>query len=120
MSVRKDIFVAFQSHVVSIYVPLLLELDVLQKLKLLIHFEDGTLRSLHNHWTLQLVQNLEHMYVEWPIEVYYTEQKLRRIHRHVYHSSTSKLQALIQDRAPKQNVPDVAKTFDYVRDTCDT
>lgn len=120
MPVGEDIVVTFQSHVVSIDVPLLLGLDVLQKLKLLINFEDGTLHSPRDHWRVQLVQKFGHLYVEWPMEIYYTEQELRRIHRHFYHPSTSKLQALIQKGAPKHNLPDLAKTLDHVRDTCDT
>lgn len=94
---------SLRSHIVTIDVPLLLGIDVLQKLKLLINFKTGTRHSPRDYRRVQFVQNLGHMYVELPMEIYYTEQELRQIYWHFYHPSTSKLQVLIQKGAPGHN-----------------
>lgn len=101
MPVGEDIVVAFKFHVVPINVLLLLGLDVERKLKLLINIEEGTLHSPRDHWRAQLVQKLGHMYVEWQMGIYNEEQELRRIHKYLYHPSTSKIQAFIQKRNSK-------------------
>lgn len=74
MPVGEDVVVAFPLYVVSIDVPLLLGLDVLQKLKILVNFKDGTIYSPCDHGRVELAQKLGHTYVEWPMEIYHTEK----------------------------------------------
>lgn len=91
MSVEDDVKVSFQTYIVAIDVPRLLGLDVLHRLKLLVNFDNDTLLSPRDDWSIKLVSKVGHIYVEWPLEIFYTDSKIRRIHRPIYHPSTKTL-----------------------------
>lgn len=112
--------VVFEAHVVPINVPLLLELDVLQKLKLFINFDDETLCGPGEIWSVKLVQKFGNMYIEWPPAVYHNEPELRRIHQPFYHPATEKLMNFIRKGSSKHATPQLRKNLDRVQTTCDT
>lgn len=120
MPVGEEVVMIFDAYVVPIDVPLLLGIDVLQKVKLLIIFEDGTLLSPCKNGSGNLVSKIWHVYVEWPAKVYYTDTELCRIHRQFHHPPTKKLANLIQRGAPEHVNPALRKNIDHARDKCDT
>lgn len=120
MPVADDIAINFNAFVVPIDVPLLLGLDVLQKLEVIIKFGDGTLHSEKDDWSLKLEHKMGHLYVEWPPSIYYTEAELRRIHRHFFHPHTDRLVSLIHRGAKEHAKPGLRKKLEHIRETCDT
>lgn len=120
MPLADDVLVTFKAHVVLLVVPLLLGLYMLRQLKLIVDFEDRSLISLKDDWSVQLVHKLGHLYVEWPPSLYYREAELRRIHRHFYQPSTNKLLGLIPHGASDHITPELHGQLGHIRDTCDT
>lgn len=82
MPVVNDIVNKFDGFIVLIDVPLLIGLDVLRKSRLLIDYADESIASKRRDWGIKLTFELVHLYVEWLPSVYYTENKLWKIHRH--------------------------------------
>lgn len=119
MPVADDVVVHFDAFIVPIDVPLLLGLDVLKRLDIIIKFSNGTLQSENDDWVLNLKHKMGHLYVEWPPTVFYTEQELRRIHRHFYHPSTDKLANLIRRGAKDHDKPGLRRDLDHIRETCE-
>lgn len=85
MSFSEDIVINFDAGIVPIDVSLLFGLDVLQKLRLLVNFDDATLFSINDDWIMHFMHRMGHMYAKWPSAVYYTEVELKKIHEHVFH-----------------------------------
>lgn len=95
MSVSNAFVFHFEAYVVLINVPLLLGLGTLQKIKLLVNFENSTLLRPCKNWRVDLANKMGHMYDEWPPTIYYTETELQKIHRYFYHPSTDRFVNLI-------------------------
>lgn len=95
MPVANDIVVTFEAYIVLLDIILFLGLDFLRQLKLIVNFDDGSLISLKDSRSMQLVHKLGHLCVKWPPSVYYMEAELRCIQRHFYHQPTGKLLQLL-------------------------
>lgn len=115
-----DHFVKIFAHIIPIDVPLLIGLDIMKYLKIIINFADSTLQSSDGKWKAPLVFKYGHMYLEWPSDILYTENELKRIHRHFYHPSTEKLWAVIRRANNNELEPEVFNTLKRIRNTCDT
>lgn len=76
--VTDKIFINVAPDIVEAVVPVLLELEVLTQLKALIEFEENTSLSRQDSWYIPLTQKFGHVYIERPILVLYTEQKLKK------------------------------------------
>lgn len=107
--------IRFTVHVVPIDVRLLVGLDLFKKVKLLINFEEESLQIPRDHWR---IHNMGHMYIGCPLDYYYIEREVRRIHRNFYHPSTEKLHNLIGKGTPQHNIPHLLRILENVRSTC--
>lgn len=61
ISVTDDFFVDIESTIVYVYVPLLLELYVLVRTKLILNFDKFTMSSKVDGWMTSLVNKLKHV-----------------------------------------------------------
>lgn len=125
MPVADDVVVQFDAFIVPIDVPLLLGLDVLTKLDIVIKFSSATIESERDDWVLKLIQKMGHLYVEWSPTVYYSEQELRRIHRHFFHPITDKLVNVIHRGAKehanqglRKNLEQHSRNMRHLSKTC--
>lgn len=60
--VADAIAMTLEVYVFSNDIPLLLRLDVLKKLRLIVNFDDGILRNIHENWRMKLEFKMAHMY----------------------------------------------------------
>lgn len=117
--VKEDFVVRISADVVNVDVPLLIGLDTLTKLKAILDLDQDTLSSKVGSWKLPLRRKLGHVYLEWPISIFYTELELRRAHKHFYHPSTEKLLNVLHRADPGAIHSRVRSTLNKIRDTCD-
>lgn len=83
-------FLTLHASVVNIGVPLLLELDVLKKAKLILDFSVDELRSRCDNWSKPLILRLGHVHVECPMKIYFKETELRKVYRLLYDPTPGK------------------------------
>jgi hypothetical protein len=90
-------FIMLEVDVVPTNVPMLLDLDVLDKF--------GLCADTAEDWNLPLVRKLRHVYFEWSAtdRILYTKSELQKLHRNFSHPSTQNLFALLK-RAKADNV----------------
>lgn len=114
-----DYFVDIMAQIVNVDVPLLLGLDVLERLKIVLYFNDYSMSSIAEDWTVPLIMKNGHAYVVWCSKILYSEAELRKMHRHFYHPSTDKLYAVIKRAEPATTNTGMYDLLENVRDTCD-
>lgn len=118
--IKEDYFVDIEASVVDVDVPLLIGLDVLGRLKVILDFNEFTMSSTTENWTIPLSRKMGHAYIEWADSILYTELELRRMHKHFYHPSTEKLYAVIKRAEPSTTHTGIYDILDKVRNTCET
>jgi hypothetical protein len=99
------IFTRLEVDVVPTNVPMLLDLDVLDKFGLSADTEHNVLHCTAEDWKLPLARNLGHVYLEWSAtdRILYTKSELQKLHRNFSHPSTQNLFALLK-RAKADNL----------------
>ncbi len=105
--------------VVDINIPLLFCLDVLVKYKLLIDNVDNLLICKDPEWSSPTVRKFGHVYYVWDYDVMYTEQELRRIHRHFYHPQPDRIFNLMQRACDSNATPDTLGALEKLTRSCD-
>jgi hypothetical protein len=98
-------FIMLEVDVVPTNVPMLLYLDVLDKLGLSADTVHTFLHCTAEGWKLPLVRKLGHLYLEWSgtDRILYTKSELQKLHRNFSHPSTQNLFALLK-RAKADNL----------------
>lgn len=86
-----DIVVTLDAYNVPINMPLSCRRKGVLNMKFIVNFNDGSLISIKIEWDLIIVYNIGHLREQWSSSVYYTETKLKRMHRHFYYPSTDKV-----------------------------
>lgn len=98
--------------------PLLIGLDVLTEVRVTIDFTDDILSSNNGQWSILLRRKLGHLYVVWDDDICFTETEVRRLHRHFYHPSDTKLMALIERAKPEEANARTKSAVTKVRNVC--
>lgn len=57
------------AEVVNVYVPLLLGLKLMTRLKMVIDFDKDPVRSKSGVWNKSLIRKLGHVFVVWPVQI---------------------------------------------------
>lgn len=99
--VTDDFYINITPNIVHINVSFLLELDVLIHLKALLDFDENWISSRHGNCSIPLTWNLGYLYIIWPINVYYMEQELRKIHWPLHNPQTERMVFIIKRAAPE-------------------
>lgn len=89
-----DVVIMFSAYIFTIEVPLLLEIAVLQIIKLLVKFNTKFISSIFGDWRIKDFYKTGYLYVEWPPFLYYTEKALNPIYRHFYQRDMDKCELL--------------------------
>lgn len=107
------------ASVVDVDVPLLLGLDLFEKLRIVLDFGKFTMSSTSANWSVPLTMKIGHADLVWQDSIFYTETELRKIHCHLHHPSTDKMFAVIRKEEPTKKGSGTYKVLDKVRSTCD-
>lgn len=78
------------------------------------------LQARKEGWTMLLVRNLGHMFVEWEhtFTNHYSRQQLQTLHQHIMHPSTKKMYDLLARADPQQLHGNTRRTVDDIAKAC--
>ena len=114
-------FLEIQADVVSADVPLLIGIDTLDKFKLVADNVRNILECRTQQWSLPITRLHGHMYITWdPCTVLFTRNELKRIHKHMWHPSASKLYNILKRTHPKDTTCDTLKILEEISAACST
>lgn len=108
-----------EADVVNVDVPLLLGLDELTRMKALLDTGNGTLESKTVNWEAPLIRKHGHLYIEWPKHMLFTTSKLRRVHRHLYHTHPDKIFQLLRRADPNNVTADDLTRLESITRKCE-
>jgi hypothetical protein len=104
--------------VVPANLPLLMGLDLMDDIGLLFDNTTNKVESPKGKWSLPVVRKLGHAYLEWPLEVMYTESEVRKLHSTFYHPSVEKIFNLIRRAYPSEATSALRDTIKKVARAC--
>eukprot|EP00171_Calliarthron_tuberculosum_P002098 IDg2098t1 len=70
-------------------------------------------------WKAPMTRKLGHVYYDWDYSMLYSEQQLRRIHRHFYHPQPDRIFNLIKRASEAKANPETLKLLDKISRECD-
>lgn len=119
LPITKHHFAEIIVEVIEIDIPFLLGLDLLTRFKIVIDFDDKVMRSKIDGTSLPITRKMGHAYIDWTPSILYTEQELRRIHRHFHHPLPDRLTSLIKRAHPNTKMSKVYSDLEKIKSTCD-
>lgn len=69
-------------------------------------------------WKFELSRKLRHLYLLWPLDLFFTEAELRKIHRNFFYSIDTKPFNLIKSASPNNSTSETGRLLTNVRSTC--
>jgi hypothetical protein len=103
-------------HVISLYCPVLLGLDVLLASK--IQVDPNGLKLHTDIWAAQLSLEHGHLFVQHSDEILFTRKELTRMHVALAHPSADKLHQLLRVARPKETKPETASLLKDINSSC--
>lgn len=76
-------------------------------------------RNTRISWEFPLVRKLGHMYLTWPDEILYTQEELRKVHRHFYHPDSQRLFSVLRRANPEECSSQTLAELEDVEEECD-
>lgn len=70
-------------------------------------------------WKLPVVRRNGHVYIEWAVNIYFKESKIRKNHRHFYHPQPGKLYSIMRKANPERKTPELMNDLERITATCD-
>lgn len=113
---------SFYTDIVSIYIPFLVWLDVLQEFGLILDFQYGTLNSHHLGWTLPMVYQGVHAYIHRRemVVINWSTAELQKRHTQFFHRSAGKMYRVLSRALLEDTPPSVRSMLERISSACTT
>ena len=118
--VGNDSFINIQAAVINLNIPFLLWLENMIRFKIILDVDERTMYSKLEGWSLDLCLKKGHLYHDWEIGILFTENELRKVHNHFYHSEPDRLYSLFRRADPSSISSQLLQDLDSINSTCDT
>lgn len=112
--VTTDLVIQLTVNGIDLDVPLLLVLDMLDAYKAYVNTTKYRLVFFNEGVSVPVVRKHGHVYHEWDAFTFYTFPELQLIHRHFFHTDSSRLYALMQRAKDEHAVPQALKNLQDV------
>ncbi len=102
-------------------VPMLLELESMDRERLVSNIVLNELQAPYHGWSLPIVRKYGHLYLEWSSKhILYTRPELLKLQRHCRHPSKDRIYALIKRAMPKQADSTTRRILEGISKSCET
>ena len=105
--------------VIDINIAFLFGLDRLDEYKMYANNVEDTLVGVDPKWTHLITRNLEHLFYEWTKEVFYANNELKRINRHLYQPQPERVLNLMKKAGNPEATPENLKQLQDIAENCD-
>ena len=105
--------------VVDINIPLLLDLEKLDEQKLYVNNIKNVLVCVEPKWSHPITRKLGDLFYELTTDVSYTDNELKRVHRHFNHPHLEKIFNLLKKADDTETTPETLQPLHDVTENCD-